>query len=195
MINEDVLLQWGAKKINVQKGEFIFKQEDKARYYYQVQNGQVKMSNFNDEGKEFIQGIFNAGESFGEPPLFGEFLYPSNAIATENSEILRLDFNEFKDLLRDRSDIHLEFTKTLAMRLYYKSLMQAEISSENPSHRILTLLEYWKERYGNGGDYEMPLTRQEIANLTGLRVETTIRTIKKLELEGALKIINKKVVF
>jgi CRP-like cAMP-binding protein len=42
-------------------------------------------------------------------------------------------------------------------------------------------------------EYEVELTRQQIADLTGLRVETVIRSIKSLEKKGKLKIVSRKV--
>ena len=52
-------------------------------FYYQVVEGSVRMANMNDDGKEFIQGIFKQGESFGEPVLFIDMPYPATAIANE----------------------------------------------------------------------------------------------------------------
>jgi len=43
--------------------------------------------------------------------------------------------------------------------------------------------------------YEVPLTRQQLACTTGLRVETVIRCIKKMETEKKVKIINGKIFF
>ncbi|MBK8604199.1 MAG: winged helix-turn-helix domain-containing protein [Saprospiraceae bacterium] len=39
----------------------------------------------------------------------------------------------------------------------------------------------------------VPYTRQQIANITGLRVETVIRTIIKLSGDNKLKIVNRKI--
>jgi hypothetical protein len=46
------------------------------------------MNNYNLDGKEFIQGIFREGQSFGEPPLFADVKYPANAEAILDSEVL-----------------------------------------------------------------------------------------------------------
>lgn len=43
------------------------------------------------------------------------------------------------------------------------------------------------------GKYEVSLTRQQLADLTGLRVETVIRTIKNLATKKKLEIINRKI--
>lgn len=43
--------------------------------------------------------------------------------------------------------------------------------------------------------YEVPITRQQLASLTGLCVETTIRAIKKMEREKILRITNRKILY
>jgi len=45
------------------------------------------MNNFNDEGKEFIQSIFKKGDSFAEPSLFINCIYPANAEALIRADI------------------------------------------------------------------------------------------------------------
>ena len=70
-----------------------------------------------------------------------------------------------------------------------------EISSYPPAHRIQTILKYIRKRYGNHEDqFVVPFTRQQLADMTGLRVETVIKTIKKLEADQSLSIKNHKVV-
>jgi len=98
-------------------------------------------------------------------------------------------------MLRKHPDISLELNKSLARRLYYKSIMAPEISSQSPEKRIWTLLTYLKKREGkNELEFLVDLSRQQLADLTGLRVETVIRTIKQLEKKKKLKIYEGKIV-
>ena len=69
MINQDLLIQFGGEIRDLRKSEIIFEIGHFPSYYYQVLEGKVKMNNFSDEGKEFIQNIFTKNQSFGEPPL------------------------------------------------------------------------------------------------------------------------------
>jgi CRP-like cAMP-binding protein len=74
--------------------------------------------------------------------------------------------------------------------------MSAEIASEDPEHRVLQLIDYAIKHFNlnqNENGYFVDFTRQQIGDLTGLRVETVIRTIKALEKKRMLKIINRKV--
>lgn len=196
MITEQLLKEFGARKLSFDKGEILFRVGDRARYYHQIIMGSIKMNNFNDEGKEFVQGLFNDEESFGEPPLLMDGQYPANAVALTRTTLYQLGRVRFLDLLRSHPEVHLEMTINLAKRLYYKSMMASEISSQEPEHRILKLIDYYKEQAGNSwgtGKYKVEITRQQIADLTGLRVETVIRSVKSLEKKGALSIINRKI--
>lgn len=196
MIAVDLLEKYGALKKSFTKNETIFEEGNLPTHYYQIISGEVKMSNYNDDAREFIQGIFYKEQSFGEPPLFLNQKYPANAIAVEDSEVLLLPKNSFMKLLKENSAISLKIIENLAQRLYYKSVMAAEMSTQEPEHRVLKLIDhgiaYFNFQKDENG-YLINFTRQQIGDLTGLRVETVIRTIKALEKKGVLKIINRKV--
>lgn len=197
MIDESLLYHYHAVKLYIAKGEFVFLEGNKALYYFQIGKGQIKMNNFNEQGREFIQGIFVKGDSFGEPPLFLNKSYPANAVALSNVELIRIKKNDFEKLLLDNPIQNLQILKNLSKRIYYKSLMSNEIASQDAEHRILKLLDYYKESFshqtGNEDKQWVDLTRQQIADLTGLRVETVIRNIKNLEKKSELLIKKGKV--
>ncbi|MBA0882560.1 Crp/Fnr family transcriptional regulator [Flavobacterium undicola] len=181
---------------NYKNGDLIFEEGNQPLYYYQIISGEVKMNNYNDEGKEFIQGIFYKNQCFGEPPLFIDQVYPANAVAVTDSELIVITKDKFLELLKNNSDISLAIIKNLSQRLYYKSVMAAEISSQDPEHRVLRLIDYSIEQLNfkkEEAGFLINFTRQQIGDLTGLRVETVIRAIKSLEKKGDLKIINRKV--
>jgi len=196
MIAIDLLEKYGALKKFFAKNEIIFEEGNLPTHYYQIVYGEVKMSNYNDDAREFIQGIFYKEQSFGEPPLFLNQKYPANAIAVEDAEVLLLPKSSFMKLLEENAAISIKIIENLAQRLYYKSVMAAEMSTQEPEHRVLKLIDhgiaYFNFKKDENG-YLINFTRQQIGDLTGLRVETVIRTIKALEKKGVLKIINRKV--
>jgi CRP-like cAMP-binding protein len=196
MIAPELLEKYGALKKSFDKNEIIFEEGNLPAYYYQIILGEVKMSNYNDDGREFIQGIFYKEQSFGEPPLFLNQNYPANAIAVEDAQVLLLSKNSFLKLLEENPAISLKIIENLAQRLYYKSVMAAEMSTHEPEHRVLKLIDHGIAYFNfkkDANGYLINFTRQQIGDLTGLRVETVIRTIKALEKKGVLKIINRKV--
>ncbi len=204
MIDPDVLRGYNSKEINFQKDEVIFCEGDEALNYFQIKSGYVKMITNSPDGHEFIQGIFKSEDSFGEPPLLCSFPYPSFAIALGPTIVYKLSKDDFFSLLRENFEIHLQMDKVLCQRLRYKSMVLSEISFHNPEHRIQSLLTYFKNESDdatkirpamirNKHEYVVPYTRQQLADMSGLRVETVIRTIKKMEEDGKLKIIGRKI--
>lgn len=196
MINEQLLQEFGAQIKEYSKNDIIFSEDDSARNYYQIISGIVKMNNYNDDGKEFIQGIFYKQQSFGEPPLFIDVKYPANAEALTDASLLILPKKDLYDLLYKNPEIHLNITKSLAKRLYYKAIIASEISSHEPEHRVLRFLDYLKKDIAKIEEkfaFKIEYTRQQIADILGLRVETVIRVIKNLEKKNQLKIIKRKV--
>ena len=196
MIQNELLEQYGAVEKCFEKSDVIFEVNTNAHYYFQIISGEVKMNNYNEEGKEFIQGFFYAKHCFGEPPLFLNRTYPANAEAIEDSELICISKTNFLKLISENPSVSIMMIENLAQRLHYKSVMAAEISTQDSEHRLLQLFDYSiayfnfkKEENG----YHIDLTRQQMGDLTGLRVETVIRTIKTLEKKEKLKIINRKV--
>lgn len=196
MIAIDTLLTWGASYKKVTAGEIIFMEGAEGHFYYQLVSGSVRWININDEGREFIQAMIEPGDSFGEFPLFDDNGYTATTVANKDSVILRLHKATFHQLLRAHPDIHLSFTRMLAQRLRFKFLLLNELANRDPEHRIATLFTYLKNSKRNicPRCHEVLLTRQQIADMTGLRVETVIRTIRGLHDRGSLQINRGKVV-
>jgi CRP-like cAMP-binding protein len=198
MIPVSVLEQYQARLVRTRANQRLFDEGDTAQEFFQVEAGSVKMFILNDEGQEFTQGIFQAGESFGEPALLGDFPYPASAVVVEEGSVWRLPKPDFIRLLKDHFELHLKLDKVLCNRLQYKSMILTEISAHGPEHRLLTILKYLKARLPApiaSGMAVIPYTRQQLADMTGLRVETVIRTIKKMEKDGKLKIEDRKIHF
>lgn len=195
MISPEIIESYKPAKITIPKDAFVFLEGERANFYYQVISGSIKMININHEGKEFVQGTFSDGQSFGEPPLFHDAMYPASAKATEGATLYKLGKEKFLDLLKANPDVHLKFTSMLSKRMMYKAMIMKEISSHDAQHRILTFLDYLKKEYGNSEDaFRVELTRQELSNLLGIRVETVIRTVKQLASEGEIALDGRKII-
>lgn len=192
------LEKYRGRLLSLRKDQVLFHEGNRARDYYQVEKGSVKMFIVSPDGQEFIQGIFAAGESFGEPALIGKFPYPGSAKAIESCTVWKLAGDYFIQMLKENFDLHLKLTQVLSQRLRYKSMVLSEISSHDPDHRITSLLKYYKAKNTSSAEnspIRIPYTRQQIADMSGLRVETVIRTVKKMEKEGKLFLDGHKIVF
>lgn len=197
MIDNDILLTLGAVYKKIKKNEFIFHEGAKCNYYFQLVQGKVSWLNFDDEGKVFIQSIVEPGECFGELPLFDGEPYAASAMAETDSVILQLPKTTLINYLKDNHEVLFRFGKLLAHRVRYKFFLLKEVACHNPEKRILALLNYIKGKNDaqHVAEIKIDLTRQQIAAMTGLRVETVIRVISKLSKTDKLSIEKGKVFF
>ncbi|WP_347216242.1 Crp/Fnr family transcriptional regulator [Chryseobacterium sp.] len=196
-IDQHLLHSFGGEDKIYKKMEMIFKEGDHAQYYFQIVKGKVKLNNYNEDGKEFIHNILGKNQSFGDPLLFLDHAYPMNAASLEASEIIRLPKDSFIEMIKKNPDLSLQMNACFSQQVYYKLLMMQSMASQNPTLRLKGLLDYLKSYHD--GDcthcFSVEFTRQQIANLTGLRVETVIRTLKKMEQEGNIAFKDRKILY
>jgi len=188
-------LPGGQRIKKLSAGELIFNEGGQANFYYQLISGRVRWVNINDEGREFLQIIIQPGECFGELPLFDEEPYAATAIADTDAVIIRLHRSTFQQLIKENPAIHFSFSKLLAQRVRFKFFILKEIANHNPEHSISALFNYFKQTKTNicTKCNRINLTRQQIADMTGMRVETVIRTIRNLQSKGHIQIEKGKV--
>lgn len=196
IIDIDVLLSWGATYKKVVAGEVIFREGTPCNFYYQLITGCVKWVNIDEEGKEFLQTVVHPGECFGEIPLFDEGPYVATAIATEDSMIIRLCRTTFQQLITENPAILITFSKLLAARVRFKFYLLKELAGHDPEHKITALIHYFKTHHNKSiccQCSQIKLTRQQIADMTGLRVETVIRSMRHMHERGEIFIEKGKV--
>lgn len=194
-IDLDLLFTWGAIAKEYKKGEMIFCEDEIAHFYFQIIEGSIRMYNSNDEGKEFTQGYFSEGQSFGEPPLFIDEKYPATAVAFQDSKIVKLSKDKFLKILDEYPTTQKQFLNLMCRRIHSKAITSKDIINQKPEFRILAFLNAHKKGKSGCEKEQVPFTRQEIANFTGLRVETVIRALSKMAKEKKVDIINHKIYY
>lgn len=195
MFDIDTLLAWGAAYKKIEPEEIIFNEGSEGHFYHQLVSGSVRWVTITDAGREFIQYLAEPGECFGELPIFDNGLYAGSAIANCESVIIRLHRDIFRQLLKEHPEQHFLFSRMMAERMRFKFMLLNELAHNSPEHSISALLSYFKKRkkFICNNCTQIQLTRQQIADMTGLRVETVIRAMKSLENKGSLVIDKGKV--
>ena len=197
MIDIDLLLTSGATYKKVATGETIFTEGNNCNFYYQLVSGNIKWMNIDENGKEFVQYYIQAGDCFGELPLFDDQPYAASAIAENDCVVIRLHKPVFLELLADQPELFKTFACLLASRIRFKMFVLKELVHHTPEHRIASMIEYFKRSHTNICQKcnQLKLTRQQLADITGLRVETVIRTMRVMHDKGQLVISKGKVFF
>ena len=175
-----------------QKDAIVYEPGMQPRYVYFIQSGEVRMVTISDDGKEFIQGVFKAGQYFGEPALLIDKPYLAFTIVNKVSRIIQVNRQDFFALIENEPDFSMSLIKTLSRRLFYKSMMLEELANEKAEHRLLTIINYLLPDVVVGAP--LKVTRQELADMTGLRVETVIRGVKLLSKKGLISLSGGKII-
>lgn len=197
VIDQFILESKGAVVESYDVADFIFTEDDIIRYYYQIVEGRVKLNNYTNGGKEILQNNIDAGESFGEYLLFlDNARSPVNAVAVTSCKILKLSKPLFLNLLQENPHLGLDINHSISEHIHFRHII-GKSATQNSLHKLIALLDHFKSKQAETAPFSfmVPLTRQEIANLTGLCVETTIKVIKKMEKENLLKIVNRKIYY
>lgn len=186
------LIEQGFQVKEYLKDTIIYEPGMQARFVYFIKSGEIRMVTVSDEGKEFIQGIFKTGQYFGEPALLIDRPYLAYTITNKDTELIAVNKTSFFDLLKNDTDFSMDLIKVLSNRLFYKSMMLEELANEKAEHRLLTIINYLIADIPAG--QPLNVTRQELADMTGLRVETVIREIKLLAAKQVIQLVKGKII-
>ncbi|MFL9833652.1 Crp/Fnr family transcriptional regulator [Chryseobacterium terrae] len=197
IISDELLFQCGAFTKSYAENEIIFGEGSPAKYFYQIQKGTIKLCNIFDNGKEFIHGFPYDGHCFGESYLLNEKSYAVSAIAVKSSTVILLPKTSYLDLVMNKPEILIDVSRYTSERLHFRYLVSSFLAISDPMIRVKKILDHLKEYFGYTEElsFQVPFTRNQLASLTGLRVETIIRVIKKMESSGVLKIDHSKIYY
>lgn len=195
LINCDILIAYGGCAKKYEKDAIIFREGAPARFLYQIVEGEVKLYSTNNEGKDLIQGIFSTGDSFGEPPVLLDKPYPSTAQTTMPGVIIKITREKLLNILDDYPEINKQLVYTFAGRIYNKATAAQIWLSHTPEEKIIGFLNKVKEDHKEEEKLLIPFTRQQIADFTGLRVETVIRTLIRMSEQEKVSIIDHKLYY
>ncbi|PWN60946.1 Crp/Fnr family transcriptional regulator [Chryseobacterium viscerum] len=197
IICEDLLFSWGASLEKYEAGDAIFQEGTAAKYYFQIKYGTAKLNTFLEDGKEFVHGLPFDGHCIGESYLFTDHHYAVNAIAVTSCEVIKISKTKFLPLLLENPALMLEINKYTADRMHFRYLISSFLAISDPIIKLRKLFDHIKSYFGFEEAYSflIPYTRQQIATLTGLRVETVIRYVKKMEEQKLVKIESSKIYY
>jgi CRP/FNR family transcriptional regulator len=170
------------------KKEDIFTEGDAPEWFYIVLTGKVKVTKISHDGKEIILEIISPYDIFGGVAVLRNFPYPANAVAMEDSEILKISRKNLMRLVDRFPNLMYCIALQLGdrMKSSYDSLKN--IALERVEARIAALLLKLGNKVGVETDaglmIDMRLTKQDVADMVGTTVETSIRTFSKFKKEG-----------
>ena len=177
-----------------QLNEQVFGEGDQAEFLPLVLSGKVKILRFLPGGKEVIINIFQDNEFFAIPPVYDGGTYPATAIAMEKTKLLLIYRRDFLALLDDSDEFSSLTMSKMSQLLRETTASIQNLATASPEKRVGHVLIRLVKKEGVSMPFKITLRRQDIAEMSGLTTETTIRAVRKLAEKDLLKIVHGKII-
>ncbi len=175
--------------IHLERKQNLYSEGDFPQNLYFLKSGRIKIFQYDESGKQFITNFINPGDFFGYVDVLEEQNYRENAEGMEDSIILSITSEEFKDHLSNNHFLEIHFRKLLT-----ESLIKSEknlISMAYNSLRIRTAKALIDLAENSGASINQPFSirilREDLANKMGTAPESVIRILSEFKKEGLLE--------
>ncbi|NQX98191.1 MAG: response regulator [Flavobacteriales bacterium] len=168
------------RKVRVyHKKEIIFYEGDYAGATYFVSSGKVRTYKINDDGKEYSVDLYGPGDFIGYLSILEGSEYKDSAEAMDDTEILKIPKEDFTDLLFKNRDVSSSFIKMLAHNVLEKEEKLLSLAYDSVRKRVADSLIQLQEKYNESDteNFEIAISRNELASMAGTATETVIRTL------------------
>lgn len=184
---------------NYKKGQIVFFEGDISDKLYIINKGKVKIFKYTKEGKEQILYILTNGDFTGDLSLLKKSKLEFNAEALEDTAVCTLTKEDFDKILEKNPQITLKILEVVHDRLVSLENLIQRLSTKDVETRIagviLTLIDNFGKETKEGIVLELPLSREEIGNYSGLTRETVSRTLTSMQDSGLIELVgNKKII-
>jgi CRP/FNR family cyclic AMP-dependent transcriptional regulator len=192
-------LSVGATETHYDKGQYIFKEGDPANCFHVLTSGAVKCVKSSQGGRDAVLKVLLPGDLFCcEAAVLDGKPHPGCAQPMGPVTVLKIPRQTYFKLLKTNPAAALEMIKYLGGRLNEAQEASKTFALEGAEQRIASLLLKLAERAGKPGPEGIALTlkinRQDMADMTGLALETAIRTISKLSRKRLLTKSGRKLI-
>ena len=187
-----------ATRMQFQKDEQLFAEDDPCTGLYLVSAGKIRIFKLSPSGREQVLAVEGPGSSFAELPVFDGGNYPAAASALQDTEVLFISCKDFQDFCREHPDVALKVIAVVGARLRRLVGIIEELSFTTVRQRlistILRLAEASRVRSKEGIHIELAKSHQDLAAELGTVRELVSRNLSRLEAEGFLNVEGRKIV-
>ena len=200
-IRSDVFVQVLDSSVprSVEEGGFFFLQGDPATHAYVLVEGRVKMIQITPNGQQITMRILTPGQTYAGIALLNPRAgYPATAQAVENSTALAWGTAHLRELVEKDPSISLNVMSLMHGYISELQERQKALVTDRVEQRIARILLKLAAQSGRKIDegvlIDLPITRQDIAEMSGTTLYTVSRTLNEWERSGLLEIGRERVV-
>lgn len=173
---------------NYEKGMEIFSEGNRAKGFYLILSGKVKIYKTGYDGREQTLHIFGEGDIFGEVPVFEGGSYPANAVTLERSRLMFIPKNEFIDLIKRQPEIALGLLAEMSRRLRKFTHLIENLSLKEVPARLAAYLLYLLDEKDSKTEVRLSITKTQLASVLGTIPETLSRILNRLASQGIIEV-------
>ncbi|EXL03328.1 Crp/Fnr family transcriptional regulator [Brucella anthropi] len=186
----DKLVSYATTK-RVPPGEAIFEQGDDAVLFYLLLHGRLKVNQITPDGQQIIVRMVHPGDLFGFARALQRSDYPGTAIAVAESIVLAWPTELWDYFVEQNPGLAMNAIQTIGKRLEEAHTRIREMSTEEVerrvAHTVLRLARQAGRKEDDGIRIDFPITKQDIAEMTGTTLHTVSRILTGWEAQGFVR--------
>jgi CRP/FNR family transcriptional regulator len=172
----------------ITRNDVLFSESDPVRFFFVLRTGAVKLFKTSKDGRELIIRTMKPGDYFCCAPLFDGERSLANAVAVEDSTLIVIPSDKFKEMLCGSvGEIGLKVIVSLCAKIKHLSSLVEDLTFKDVEHRVLmTLLSLSEERSPKENVVALSVSHHDIASMTGTVREVVSRVMSRLKKEGII---------
>lgn len=175
----------------LRRGEYLFRQGDRFRSLYAIRSGSFKTHHLSEDGSERVLGFHLPGELLGLAGL-GSGRYRASASALDTAAVCALPFDRLQALAEDLPSLNRQLYRILSRRISGDQEALLLLGDKSAQERLATFLLNLSQRFEQRGfsarEFNLSMSRQDIANYLGLTLETISRMFSQFQKDGVLDV-------
>jgi CRP-like cAMP-binding protein len=169
-------------------GTNVFEQGDDATHFYVLLEGRLRVTQVTAEGHQVIVRIVNPGDLFGIAKALQRTDYPGTATAVSDSLVLAWPMAKWSGFMGRYPSLAMSAMETMGGRLQEAQVRLRELATEEVerrvAHAVLRLGEQSGRQEADGIRIDFPVSKQDIAEMTGTTLHTVSRILTAWEHAG-----------
>ncbi|MEK3920351.1 MULTISPECIES: Crp/Fnr family transcriptional regulator [Paenibacillus] len=170
------------------KGEVVVHEGERSDTLYVVHQGCVKLSKYNESGKEHIMRFLFPGDFFGQDSLLHQKPHAANAEVLEPSAICSINKHDFDQLLELDPKLAYHFLLAISNLLRETDEWNSSLSAMTTEQKIAKLLLFFHTRNHAKHEIRLPVFKKDMALLLGITPETLSRKLTIMQTQGLLQV-------
>lgn len=183
----DVILA-ESQETTYDEDSFVFYQDDPAERIFVLKSGRIKLYQLSDDGQQVLMRVMTPGMMFAAISLVEGAVYPVSAEAAASSRVIFWSQKTLLGLMQRYPQLALNAIKVLAGHVREFQNRYRELATERVERRlarnVLRLASQTGRKTDEGVLLDLPLTRQDLAEMSGTTLFTVSRILTQWESQG-----------